>query len=102
MKDRRIQFELGVTYDTPHKKLKQIPKLIEKIITSYKSLKFDRVHFKKFGDSSIDYEIVYYVKSPEYNTFMDMQQKINLRIVEEFEKKKIEMAYPTRTVYLKK
>ena len=33
---------------------------------------------------------------------MDAQQKINLDIVEAFDKEKIDMAFPTRTVYLNK
>jgi small-conductance mechanosensitive channel len=31
---------------------------------------------------------------------MDVQQKANLRIYEEFGKRKIEFAYPTQTLYL--
>jgi len=33
---------------------------------------------------------------------MDIQQTLNLRIYEEFAKRKIEFAYPTQTLYLNK
>jgi small-conductance mechanosensitive channel len=33
---------------------------------------------------------------------MDLQQKANLRIHEEFEKRRIGFAYPTQTLYLTK
>jgi small-conductance mechanosensitive channel len=33
---------------------------------------------------------------------MDVQQTANLRIYEEFEKRRIEFAYPTQTLYLNK
>jgi len=36
------------------------------------------------------------------NIYMDIQEAINLGIVAAFEKEKIEIAYPTRTVYMKK
>jgi small-conductance mechanosensitive channel len=33
---------------------------------------------------------------------MDIQEKINFAIKEEFEKRKIDFAFPTQTLYLKK
>ena len=33
---------------------------------------------------------------------MDIQQAVNLRIYDEFEKRGIEFAYPTQTLYLNK
>ena len=63
---------------------------------------FDRAHFKEYGDSSLDFEVVYYVDGPEYNRYMDIQQEINLAIFEEFEARGIGFAYPTRTVFIEK
>lgn len=102
MERRRIVFGIGVAYDTPYEKLKRIPDMIESIINKQEMAKMDRAHFKSFGDSSLDYEIVYYVNIGDYNKYMDIQQKINLEIVKKFESEKIEIAYPTRTIYLKK
>ncbi|MDP3043290.1 MAG: mechanosensitive ion channel family protein [bacterium] len=102
MRRRRIVFNVGVIYDTPAEKLKRIPDMIRKIIEAQAETEVDRVHFKSFGDSSLIYEIVYYVESGEYNRYMDIQQAINLAIVDKFEEEKIVIAYPTRTVYVKK
>lgn len=102
MRRRRIVFNLGVIYDTPAEKLKRIPDMIRKIIEAQAETEVDRVHFKSFGDSSLIYEIVYYVGTGDYNKYMDIQQAINLAIIDKFEEKKIEIAYPTRTVYVKK
>ncbi len=102
MDRRRIVFGIGVAYNTPHEKLKKIPDMIKDIINKQEMAKVDRAHFKSFGDSSLNYEIVYYVTIGDYNKYMDIQQGINLEIVKKFESEKIEIAYPTRTVYLKK
>ncbi|NUN11518.1 mechanosensitive ion channel [Candidatus Micrarchaeota archaeon] len=102
MEKRRIAFDIGVTYNTPVKKLKLIPGIAKKAITSTKNCSFDRTHFNKFGDFSMNFEVVYYVNTSDYNEYMDAQQEINLKITEEFEKQKIEFAYPTQTVYVKK
>lgn len=102
MQRRRIVFEVGVAYETQKAKLEKIPEMVKEIIKKQKNTEVDRVHFKYFGDSSLNYEIVYYVNIGDYNVYMDIQQAINLGIVEAFEKEKIEIAYPTRTVYVRK
>ncbi len=101
MEKRRVLFSFGVTYDTPVFKLKTIPNLVKDIIESVGDLTFGRAHFKDFGDSSLNFEIIYFVGSSDYDQFMNVQQKINLKIMEQFEKDKIEMAYPTQTIFIK-
>ncbi|MEE8511774.1 MAG: hypothetical protein V3S36_03965, partial [Acidiferrobacterales bacterium] len=63
---------------------------------------FDRGHFKSYGDFSLNFEVVYYVKVPDYNVYMDIQQAINLAIFKRFEQEGIKFAYPTQTLYLEK
>lgn len=99
MQRRRIVFKLGVVYQTTYNQLKEIPELLNTIIKEHKPVTFDRAHFLGFGDSSLDFEMVYYVEAGDYNLYMDIQQSINLKIVEAFERKGIDLAYPTRTVY---
>ena len=102
MQNRRIQFTLGVTYDTPTSELKLIPDIIKKIIDDLDGTTFDRAHFKEFADFSLNYEIVYYVLSQDYNVYMDKQQEINFLIKEAFDKKGLEFAFPTQTIYMEK
>lgn len=101
MKKRRIAFKFGVEYETSTEKLKKIPEIIKTIISSVETTEFDRVHFTEFGLSSLLFDVVYYVTSSEYITFVDVQQKINFRIKEEFEKEDIKMAFPTQTIFVK-
>ncbi len=102
MERRRVVFKLGVVYQTPLEKLKEIPKIIENIIKTTKDTVFDRAHFFSYGDFSLIFEIVYYVLGPDYNKYMDVQQEINFRLKEEFGKRGIEFAYPTQTLYIDK
>ena len=102
MEHRRAIFTIGVTYDTPVEKLKQIPSMIQGIIDQQEHARFDRAHFFEFADSSLNFEVVYYVETREYLVYMNIQQDINLKLHEEFGKQGIEMAFPTRTVHLVK
>ncbi|MBN2407774.1 MAG: mechanosensitive ion channel family protein [Elusimicrobia bacterium] len=99
MERRRVAFRIGVTYQTKLDKLEEIPPVIKDIITAIPDTVFDRTHFFSYGDFSLVYEIVYYVMGSDYNKYMDIQQEINFRIKEEFEKRGIEFAYPTQTIY---
>ncbi|MCD4705700.1 mechanosensitive ion channel family protein [bacterium] len=102
MQERRITFSFGVVYNTPSEKMKKIPSMIKEIVESEKLARFDRAHFNEFGDSSLSFEVVYYIQTGEYNDYMDANQGMMLKIKTAFEKENIVMAYPTQTVYLEK
>ncbi len=100
MYERRVVFSIGIVYQTPSSKIEGVSGILRSIIEAEPDARFDRAHFKEFGDSALVYEIVYYVKNPDYNQYMDTQQRINLGIVKRFEEEGIEFAFPTRTLYV--
>lgn len=100
MTERRIQFSLGVTYDTPAEKLAAIPGMLQSIIESVPLTRFDRAHFKSYGDSALNFEIVYFIQDIELKTYMDIQQTINLAIYRQFDETGIQFAFPSRTLYV--
>ena len=102
MKKRRVAFKIGVIYETPAKKLKMIPTIVKEIIDKIEGAEFDRCHFINFNDFSLDFETVYYVEDSDYLHYMNVQQKINLALVNQFGKEDIEFAYPTQVIYLSK
>jgi small-conductance mechanosensitive channel len=100
MQERRAVFFLGVTYDTSAELIEQIPGLIKQAVEAQPQARFDRAHFKSFGASSLDFEVVYYVLSPDFNVFMDVQQAINLQLLRVFGERSIAIAFPTQTLHL--
>lgn len=102
MFERRVVFTIGVTYQTPPDKLAKIPQMIKQIIESKDFVRFDRSHFKAYGDFSLNFETVYWVKSPEYAVYMDIQQAVNLELYSKFDAERIEFAYPTQTLFVAK
>lgn len=100
MARRRVVLRIGVTYQTPLVRLKEIPEIVEGVVREVEDAVFDRAHFCSYGDFSLVYEVVYYVVGNDYTKYMDVQQRINFRIHEEFAARKIEFAYPTQTLYL--
>ncbi len=102
MESRRILFTIGVTYNTPAERLREIPGIIKDIILSVENTTFDRAHFKEFADFSLNFEVVYYVLSQDYNVYMDIHHQINVQLKEKFDSLGIEFAFPTQTLYIEK
>jgi small-conductance mechanosensitive channel len=118
MQERRAVFTLGVVYETPPDKLRAVPAMIREAIEARNTdpdkaavgsggadgagtvggvgVRFDRAHLRTLGAYSLDFEAVYFVLSPDYNAYMDLQQAINLAIIERFAREGIEFAYPTQ------
>lgn len=100
MRERRIVFAFGVVYETSYEKLEAVPGMVREIVEAQDNVRLDRVHFKEYGDFSLNFEVVYYVLSPDYAVYMDAQQSINLAIFRRFEEEGIIFAYPTQTLYV--
>jgi len=102
MQERRAVFTFGVTYDTPPEKLEIIPDTVRRLIEEEEQTRFDRCHFKGFGDFALTFETVFYILVPDYNVYMDIQQSINLKLSRFFAETGIEFAFPTQTIHLQK
>lgn len=102
LKERRVVFSFGVTYETSTQKIREIPKIIKEIINSVPKTRFGRTHFSRFDDSALSFEVVYYFLSSDYDEYMAANEEILVKIKEAFEERDIDMAYPTRTLYVKK
>lgn len=102
LESRRVVFTIGVVYGLPIEKLKMIPGIIKQIVSKSELVRFDRVHFNRYGDFSLDYEVVFFVDTPDYNVYMDILQQINFDIYEQFAAEKIDFAFPTQTLIFNK
>ncbi len=102
MTRRRAEFDIGITYETPTKKMEKINSIIKKIVDKENDATFDRLHFHNFGNFSLNYKLIYFVESPDFVLFMDINERVLLNIKRAFEKEGINFAYPTSTVRLVK
>jgi MscS family membrane protein len=95
---------ITITYDTPIKKIEKAVEIIKNILEKYKDKMHpdfpSRVFFNEFNDYSLNILVLYWYYPPSYWDYLELNQKINLQIMREFEKEGIEFAFPTQTVYL--
>jgi small-conductance mechanosensitive channel len=100
MEERRVLFRIGVVYGTRPDRIEQIPGMIRSAVERQELARFDRSHFKEFGDSALIFETVYYMTVPDYGTYMNVQQSVNLDILRQFAAGGIAFAYPTQHLFL--
>ncbi len=100
LQTRRVAFTFGVTYDTPADQVAAVPPLIRDIVRADSQLEFGRAHFKGFGDSALEFEVVYRVKDPDYDVYMDRQQALYLALMRALQQRGIHFAFPTQTLNL--
>lgn len=93
--ERRADLQLRIAYETPRVLIRELPKIIEAAIRAEPSARFERAHFARYGDYALLFEASYVVEASEYVPFMDAQQSINLRLLDEFARRGIALAYPT-------
>jgi small-conductance mechanosensitive channel len=99
-REQRAQATIRVSYDTPADKLRRIPKLFEDIVREQAHARFDRCHLKTLGESSLHFELSYFVQEPSVNPLLDLQQAVNLRIIDELHGLGVAFAYPAQFVML--
>ena len=102
MERRRELLNFSVEYGTTTTKLEKIPGIVQKIVESNKDATFDRCHLVSLGDSSLDFESVYYIENAEYDVYLDTKQNVNLSLLEALDGEGIVLAYPTQTIHLQK
>lgn len=100
MAQRRMIYSIGVTYDTTVDQMKAIPTMIQAIIDAQAHSTFNRCHFTEFADSSLNFELVYYIDTRDFTVALNEQQAINLGIMDVFAREGIEFAFPSQTLYL--
>jgi small-conductance mechanosensitive channel len=98
MSERRVVFNLAISFRTAAEKAREIPPLVQQAIEAVENTRFDRAHLLMFDDYALKYEVVYYVLSADYNLYMDIQQAINFTLLEELSKRGIQFAMPVRAL----
>lgn len=101
MRERRVLLNLGVLYETPLSLQNKIPDILRAAVEGQNRTRFERSHLSGLGEYAIQFEVVFYVLSPDYQVFMDLQQAILFDIQGRFQREGIRFAYPTRALLLR-
>lgn len=98
LQTRRVLFTFGIAYGATADEVAAVPPLVKALIDADPQLELVRAHFKGFGDNALNFEVVYRVKDPSYDVYMDRQQALNLALMRGLQQRGIRFAVPARTV----
>lgn len=107
---RRL-LHVTITYDTPRETIMEAVEAVRNILEEpgirepiHPVIGWEkfppRVYFNDFNAESLNIQVVYWYAPPEFWDYMEHCQRVNLRIVEEFERLGVDFAFPSRTLYL--
>lgn len=99
---RRL-FNIAITYDTPHEKVKMSVEIIKEILKDHEGMNHEyppRVFFDNFNSDSLNILVIYWYHPPNYWDFMSFNEKVNFEILNRFNSEGINFAFPTQTLHL--
>lgn len=98
--EREVLLSVGVAYDTALDKIRNLPEIFKEVVQSVPQCKFDRACLLSFGNSNLQYQILYFVTGSKVDArkFMTTQSLVNVAILERFAREGINMAFPTEHV----
>ena len=101
----RISWTITLQYDSTVDQLKTIRDQIEQFITN--SDEYDNsigitVRVDKFSDSSIDMYVRCYTKTESWNEWLEIKERLAIKIKEVVEKNKASFAFPSQSIYVEK
>lgn len=102
MEERRVSFDIDVTYDASLDKLRAIPDILKAIVESVPNTRFGRTHFYRVAPTSLTFRVVFFVTQGDFKVYMDARQEINYKIMESFDQEQIKLALPIGTIQFKK
>ena len=103
MPKRRIKMTLGLTYDTTPDQMREALKAIETILNEDEGVDQDYklVQFTDFSPSSLDVFLYYFSKSTVWKEYLEVRERVNLKIMDKLTEMGLELAFPTQTLHLK-
>ena len=106
-KYRRINWVIGLTYDTSIKQLKDICNAIDSSIRSSDSFIFNDtyqlfVRVEKFNDSSIDILIHAFTNTNKWDEYLKIKENLAYEIKDIVESNQSSFAFPSQSIYIEK
>ena len=103
MEKRRYKTNLCIQIDTPLEKLEKFKARVEEMLQGREAIVDDSiiVKFDEIKDNGINVLICSFTDSVDYTSYIAEKENINYKIMKILREEQIELAYDTKTVYVK-
>jgi small-conductance mechanosensitive channel len=98
---RRVIFPFEMDRNTPVAVLREIPDRVKSMLSGVADVTFERAHFVALGDAGPRFEVSYVVEGPDFTRHLEIRQALNLELYTFFQNAGVQLAVPSRAVYLR-
>ena len=109
----RREFDITITYDTSHEMINKSLEIVRDILSIHDTIDNEvhsneainkpnylpQVHLNKLNNDSLNIYVSYWYFPPNWWENMQHAENVNLQIIERFNAKGIEFAFPTQTLH---
>lgn len=101
---RRINFSLGMTYDTTSDEIRVLVHRIREMLKGHEKVDPESVvvHFNEFGDSALKIVIVAMVYESNWGAFQGVREEVNLNILDIVTDMGLSIAFPSQSLYVER
>ena len=96
---RRAVLSFGLIYQTPPETCAAIEDIVRQLVAEQDKAEFIRCGLKAFGQSSLDYELQFDVRSADYDEVFEVRAALLIDILRTFNERGIRFAYPSQTSF---
>lgn len=93
---RRVNFMIGIVYETESDHIKLILKAIGDFLTAHPDTKDGYATFDNFGDSALNIQVVYLVNNMDFGKYVKVKEEVNFKLIEIVKMYGSDFAYPTQ------
>ena len=100
---RRVTMDIGVTYDTSIEQMHMCLENIRNMLENHDGVDNELINvcFSKLNESSLDISLYFFINKIGFNDYMNVKEDINFKIMKILEDAQVEVAFPSRSVYIK-
>ena len=92
---------IGVTYDTSTENVKRAAAILNEVFKAHPMTADVWISFNQFADSSLNFLVIHWWNSTDYQAYLAGMQEMNLEVKRRFDAAGIAFAFPSRTLYVK-
>ncbi|MGG1397948.1 mechanosensitive ion channel family protein [Bacillus salipaludis] len=102
MGKRRITFHLGLNYRTTKEQIQRVVNRMEYMLNNHEDIHPETVMvaFDHYNESSLDVLVYFFTNSTVWAEHVKIKHEINLEIMGILEDEGVEIAFPSRTIYV--
>jgi MscS family membrane protein len=100
MGKRRVNFNIGITFDTTIDQLKTCTERIKKMLFDDEEIDHENivVTLDSIGDSSYNLMLYFYTKTTNWNKYLDAKQDVYYKIIKILDEEKVRLAIPAQAI----